>query len=59
MVRSTEHLRLTRSATGEIARLANSLLPGKLQVHHALEAIEREVRELHRIDGDALGGFGA
>ena len=31
MVRSTEHLRLTRSATGEIARLANSLLPGKLQ----------------------------
>ena len=24
------------------------------KVHHALEAIEREVRELHRIDGDAL-----
>jgi hypothetical protein len=31
MGRSTEHLLLRRSAIGEIARPANSLLPGKLQ----------------------------
>jgi hypothetical protein len=58
MVRFTEHLRLMRPAIGEIARLAILLLPGKLPIHYALEAIEREVRELHRVDGNPLASLG-
>lgn len=28
------------------------------EVHHALEAIKRKMRELHRADGDTVGDFG-